>query len=219
MIFQIDEYFKKHDCSINNYFKKTILNFCSLISKNFEEYKIDKFTVVLGDDKKVDVAINNDSNRKFIKLKTLDTLLGEATLTNTKIDNVKYSDIPMVFVNGNDKFFDLIEYLKNTANNFMPKGYKIGSHSGSMYIIFNKKFIGQLWNVHTDPFPTKAHWVITDCEEEFIWFKKNWSKSEKIENNKFYFYNVNVPHTVKILKYVKKQPRIHIVYDINQIDL
>ena len=218
MIFQQDEYFKEYNCSIENAIKHDIFDLCSAVSKFYDEVNINKFTVILGNEDRLDVTITNDSNRVTNKLGEIETSLGTAIITNTKINKVDYSDIPIVFIKGNQKFQQLITYLRSIAQTFIPKGYDVGTHKGSMYIIFNKDFIGKLWNIHTDAFPTKAHLTLTECEEEFVWYKQDNVIVEQLKNNKFYMFNVRVPHTVNINKYINTSPRIHVVYDINQLD-
>lgn len=214
MTYHQENFFKKYEYDLDSSIKKNIFEFCDIVQKELIKINIHKFTVILGNEDDVQVNIVNDSNRKFKQILSLDSIYGTANIFHTTINEVEYSDIPIVFVVGNDLFKHDVYFLKDNLSKFLPENYEIGSHHGSAYLIYTRDFTGQLWNIHHDPFDYKGHLVLTDTNQDFVWHLEKDTFSEKLKKNFFYLFNVKIWHTIMINNYDSDKFRLHVVVDV-----
>ena len=214
MTFPQKEFFNKYPLLLDSEIKNSLFHFCAQIDDFLHPLGIKKFTVVLSEDKNIDVTIPNDVNRRFQELGTIETIYGKVEIFYTKINNVNYSDIPIIFIDGNKLFTFHIEHIKQKVSKFFPEKYIVGNHSGNNYLIYSKEVTGRLWNIHKDAFDYKAHLVLTDCNQNFVWYKDKLVFKEKLEKDNFYIFKVNYFHTVEVSDYGCDGIRLHLVLDL-----
>lgn len=216
-MFQTDEYFKSFPVTISHDIINDITVFCHEVLAALSNVSIQKFTVVLDSVDPINVIINNDIGRNTTNTLLIDTIFGKTKIDITSIQNINYSSIPIVYISGNKKYLKIVNKIKKLFLRLLPNNYFLSANQGSLYIIVSKDVIGQLWNIHSDPLVSKAHLVLTDCDEYFVWYPKDKDKFiKKLSANNFYLFNVAVNHTVFIKNYFNNL-RIHIVGDLEYV--
>lgn len=214
-MFQQEEYFKEYPIYIPTTILDEIIVFCNEVLNVLAQHKIEKFTLVLDSSDRIEVGIKNDTNRIVLKTIDFETIFGQIKIDISCISEVDYSLITIVYLKSNERGLIIVNQLKLMMSTYLPTNYSIRENSGSLYLIVSKNFIGQLWNIHSDPLDAKAHIVLTDCEEYFVWYPKNKTKYAKRMNaHKLYILDVFTDHTVFIKNYFNNL-RVHIVGDLD----
>lgn len=215
MTYHQDRFFKKYNYVLEDQIRTDVVNFCLSINSNLSSTGIKKFTVVLGDETSADVTIIDDNNRTYTLIDSIDTIYGIVKIFHSAIEGVGYSDIPIIFVIGNEKFKDVVKSFKDCIKKYIPEGYNIGTHSGNTYLIFTNEFTGQLWNIHRDAFNYKMHLNLTDCDQEFVWYADETEYRETLSKDTLYLFDVKTPHTIFVNGYGEDNFRLHLVVDLS----
>lgn len=170
---------------------------------------------------KLETGVRSDSEkgtRHVIHEEILSSCGNYFSVTYTQVNN-SASLIPIIYFLKKSKDFFLISQLVEACENQLPSSQSVMNKMGSKYFICSSHMLGNLWKIHEDKYRLKAHFVFSNSNEKFVWYKKENDKFEELgeiefQNKNLYLLDVSRFHTSCVERYDDDLPRVHLVMDL-----